>query len=188
MRARADSYIEPKKGKQHKADRQWNTKAHLFLSYKLWLPLARVTAVYLSNAALGSIWIQCRPRDGSLDTAKAICAYLNSSVGLYSILAGRDNRKPSYPQFSLDTLRSIPVPNLSAHVDARDTLARVFGHLRDEVLLPLPQMDHDPIRRRLDDAVTEALDLDPEWVATIRRELSREPSITNRRYAGLDDW
>ena len=58
--------------------------------------------------------------------------------------------------------------------------------LKDEVLLPFSQMNEDPIRKQLDDAVTDALGLDPEWVAQIRRALSEEPSITNRRYAGLD--
>ena len=52
-----------------------------------------------------------------------------------------------------------------------------FAHL---CLLPFPRMDEDPVRRQIDEAVTQALGLDPEWVATIRRELSREPSVTDR--------
>ena len=98
------------------------------------------------------------------------------------MLGARDNRKPPYPQFSMAALRNIPIPRLSDHPDARDRLAAAFDALCDETLLPLPEMDHDPIRRRIDAAVTEALGLDPEWVARIRRELSREPSITNQRY------
>ena len=54
--------------------------------------------------------------------------------------------------------------------------------LKDEVLLLFPQMDEDPVRRRLDAAVTEALGLDAEWVAQVRRALGEEPSVTNRRY------
>ena len=49
-------------------------------------------------------------------------------------------------------------------------------------LLPLPRMNDDPVRRQIDDAVIEALSLDAEWGARIRRELSKEPSVTNRRY------
>ena len=37
----------------------------------------------------------------------------------------------------------------------------------------------------MDDAVTAALGIDPERVARIRRDLSREPSITDRRYGVL---
>ena len=43
-------------------------------------------------------------------------------------------------------------------------------------------MDNDPVRKQLDAAVTEALGLDAEWVAQIRRALGEEPSVTNRRY------
>ena len=50
------------------------------------------------------------------------------------------------------------------------------------MLLPLPEMDGDPIRRALDAAVISALGLDGEMVATIRRSLSLEPSVTGRRY------
>ena len=40
-------------------------------------------------------------------------------------------------------------------------------------------MHEDPVRQQIDDAVAKAFDLDPEWIATIRRELAREPSVTD---------
>ena len=48
--------------------------------------------------------------------------------------------------------------------------------------MPLPQLDADPVRRVLDDAVVSALRLDGELVAAIRRSLGMEPSVTGRRY------
>ena len=48
-------------------------------------------------------------------------------------------------------------------------------------LLPLPMMHEDPVRQQIDEAVTTALGLDAEWVARVRRELAREPSVTDRR-------
>ena len=54
------------------------------------------------------------------------------------------------------------------------------GFANDLCLLPFPRMYEDPARRQIDEAVTQALGLDPEWVATIRRELAREPSVTDR--------
>ena len=186
MRARADSYIEPKPEKRNLADKYWSQRSRLLLSHRLWLPLARAAAVIVEQPALGSIWTPCRPHDGEPATQAALCAWLNSSPGLLVILGGRDNRKPSYPQFSLVTLRSIPVPNFPAlGDDVRDALAAAYEQLKNEVLLPFPQMDEDPVRKRLDAAVADALELDPEWVAQIRRALSEEPSVTNRRYAGL---
>ena len=52
----------------------------------------------------------------------------------------------------------------------------------ESVLLPLPRMNECETRRALDAAVIDALGIDEEVVATIRRELTREPSVTGRRY------
>ena len=179
MRAETDVYIEPKESKRHLADRYWEQRSQILLPHRLWLPLARVATVMLPEAAVGSIWTPCRPHDP--DIANALCLYLNSTPGLLSLLGERDNRKPSYPSFSLDTLRSLPVPNFAALGAAeRDLLSSWFGWLQNETLQPFPRMHEDPVRQRIDDAVTQALGLDPDWVATVRRELSREPSVTDK--------
>ncbi len=179
MRAETDVYIEPKESKRHLADSYWEQRSQMLLPHRLWLPLARVAAVMLPEQAVGSIWTPCRPHDP--DIASALCLYLNSTPGLLSLLGERDNRKPSYPSFSLDTLRSLPVPNFAALGTAeRDLLRRWFGWLQNETLQSFPRMHEDPVRQRIDDAVIKALGLDPEWVATMRRELAREPSVTDR--------
>ena len=142
--------------------------------------MARVAAVMLPEQAVGSIWTPCRPHDP--DIAKALCLYLNSTPGLLSLLGARDNRVPSYPSFSMDTLRSLQVPDFATlGTTHRDLLASWFGWLQSETLQPFPLMHEDPVRRQIDDAVTKALGIDPEWVATVRRELAREPSVTDAR-------
>ena len=181
MRTETDVYIEPKPSKRERrlADSYWERRSELLLAHRLWLPLVRVAAVMLETPVVGSAWTPCRPSDP--DIAKALCIYLNSTPGLLSLLGGRDNRKPSYPSFSLDTLRSLPVPNFEALGSANhELLDGWFDWLQNDVLLPLPQMNQDPVRRQIDEAVTQALGLDLEWVATIRQNLAREPSVTDR--------
>ena len=179
MRAETDVYIEPKPSRRHLADKYWEQRGQMLLPHRLWLPLARVSGVMLAERAVGSIWTPCRPHDP--DIAKALCLYLNSTPGLLALLGARDNRKPSYPSFSLDTLRSLPVPNFTSLGAAeRDLLSGWFDWLQRETLQPFPRMHEDPVRQQIDDAVVEALGLDHEWVATVRRELAREPSVTNR--------
>ena len=180
MSADADVYIEPKPYKRPMADGYWEQRSNLLLPHRLWLPLARVGAVMLPEAVVGSRWTPCRPYSPGI--AKALCLYLNSTPGLLSLLGQRDNRKPSYPSFSLDTLRSVPVPNFTTMGEAeREMLSNWFDWLQHETLQPFPLMADDPVRVQIDDAVIQALALDAEWVATIRRELSREPSVTDRR-------
>ena len=101
-------------------------------------------------------------------------------------MGDRTNKKPTYPNLSLDDMRKLIVPNFAAIGEsAVARLAAAYDALAERTLLPLPQMDADPVRRALDDAVCDALGLDGERVAAIRRNLAAEPSVTGRRYAGL---
>ena len=186
MHSRTDLYIEPKPDFVDRAERYWKQRGRLLLALRLRLHLSHVPATIVERRAVGSRWTPCRPHHGSKKTEAALCAWLNSSIGLLAFLGGRDNRALAYPQFSLDTLRSIPVPNFpELGDDVRDALAAAYEELQDEVLLPFPQLDEDPVRKRLDAAVTEALGLDAEWVAQVRRALGEEPSVTNRRYGSV---
>ena len=181
MRAETDVYIEPKPAVRDRrlAEKYWEQRSRMLLPHRVRLNLTRVAAVMLPEPALGSIWTPCRPYNP--DIAKSLCLYLNSTPGLLSLLGERDNRVPSYPSFSLDTLRGLPVPNLAALPSAElELLDGWFDWLQNDTLLPFPRMHEDPVRRQIDEAVTQALGLDPEWVATIRREMAREPSVTDR--------
>ena len=184
MRAETDVWLEAKQGREPLADQYWAQRGRLLLPHRLRLTVARVAAAMLDQPAVGQQWTPCRPHDNHDATSAALCAYFNSSIGVLALLGERRNRVPQYPSFAIDTLRTAPVPNFPAlGDDARDELANAYETLKNETLLPFPQMNNDPIRKQLDDAVTNALNLDPEWVAQIRRALSAEPSITNKRYA-----
>ena len=111
---------------------------------------------------------------------------MNSSLGVLAVLGNRTNKKPTYPRLSLDDLRNLIVPDfvtIGESIVAK--LAAIYDALAERTLLPLPQMNADPVRRALDDAVCDALGLDAERVATIRRNLAAELSVTGKRYAGL---
>ena len=69
------------------------------------------------------------------------------------------------------------------HFHLKPQLIAALDRLRISAL-GLPDMDGDPVRRALDDAVVSALGLDGETVAAIRRSLALEPSVTGRRYRG----
>ena len=58
-----------------------------------------------------------------------------------------------------------------------------FDQLQAAVLQPLPQIANDPIRAKIDDIVSEVLGIDTEWLSNIRRELAKEPSVTDRTYS-----
>ena len=188
MATKTDSQITAKLGKERQAGNLWKQRGTLLLPMRLFLQTTRVLSVRLDTPALGSAWVPCKLKATGIESEaleKALCVYLNSSVGVLALLGDRSNKKPTYPRFSMDDLRKIPVPDFAAIDGAADRLAKAYDAHAKDALLPLPSMDDCQTRRALDDAVVDALDLDAETVAAIRRSLSEEPSVTGRRYEGL---
>ena len=182
MLAHTDTHIA---ARTDAAGRYWDRRGRLLLPMKLALPLARVGAVIVSERTVGSLWTPAHPNDKSAETEEAWTLYLNSSIGLLALLGGRGNRIQVYPDFSMKALRGVRVPDLDAFPGAREAMVSAFKSLQTRTLRAFPYLDADPARREIDAAVVAALALDPERVARIRRELSREPSVTDRRYGVL---
>ena len=186
LAARPDVHLIAKPSKAHLAERYWQQRSTLLLPNRMRLNTARVLTVKLDLPALGSAWSPCNLRVGGVDREnleKAICVYLNSTIGILVLLGDRTNRVPSYPSFSIDDLRNLSVPDFAAiGADAAAQLAAAYDAHANAILQPLPQMDADPVRLDLDAAVVSALGLDGELVSTIRRQLAAEPSVTGRRY------
>ena len=189
MAATPDTHIIAKPPpKTHLAESYWEQRGALLLPQRMRLNTIRTLCAKLDTPALGSLWVPCRftvTEPGNEILEKAVCVFLNSSVGALVLLGDRTNKAPSYPHFSLDDLRKLIVPNFAAiGNDAAEKLAAAYDALAERTLLPLTQMDADPVRRALDAAVCDALGLDGERVETIRRNLAAEPSVTGKRYSG----
>ena len=186
MAAKSDTHIVAKPSKANLAATYWQQRSTLLLPNRMRLNTARMLNVKLDTPAVGSSWSPCNLRCADTDREnleKAICVYLNSTIGILALLGDRTNRVPSYPRFSIDDLRKLRVPDFaSIGGDAVAQLAEAYDAHAHDIILPLPQMDADPVRRALDAAVAAALGLDGEMVATIRRQLAAEPSVTGRRY------
>ena len=189
MVAKPDSHIKAKTSKLGLASRYWDQRSHLLLPNHLRLNTVRLNCIRLDLRVLGSAWSPCHVEVQGHNKdmlEKSICVYLNSTIGILSVLGNRTIREISYPRFSLDDLRNLIVPNFAAtEPNVVEKLAAAFDVLSEQTLLTLPHMDTDSVRHALDEAVCQALNLDPERVETIRRNLAAEPSVTAKRYAGL---
>ncbi len=186
MAAEWDTHIVAKPPRAHLAERYWQQRGKLLLPNRMRLNTVKVNCVRLDTPSLGSSWTPC-----TFDTTenfrdmmeKSVCVYLNSSVGILALLGNRTNRVPSYPRFSIDDQRKLTVPDFDSIGEAGVTqLSAAYDTHAADILLPLPQMDADPVRRALDDAVASALGLDGDTVVAVRRNLAMEPSVTGRRY------
>ena len=112
------------------------------------------------------------------DWEKAICAYLNSTIGILALLYAGSPNVLGRTEPSLQALRSIPVPKLKEEQIAE--LADTYDKHRNKTLEPLKQPCDT--RKQLDEAVASVLSIEAEQIIAARRELSQEPQITNLRY------
>ena len=176
---RADVDIHQKRGATDaQADSCWARRQRLLHCVKPRLNTARVNAVWMQDAALGSMWLPARVRDlngaALVAAEKSMCAYFNSSLGWVAMMGCASPTVLSRLDVSLDALRRTPIPKLSSSQSAQ--LAAVFDQVCNVALSPL--IGHsDETRIQLDNAVADCLGVDREVVDTIRRELSVEPSV-----------
>ena len=117
MAAKPDAHIVAKPPKARLAENYWQQRGRLLLPTRLFLPTARVTTARLDTPGLGSAWVPCKPNIEIEDTVleKGLCVYLNSSVGILAIMGDRSNRKPTYPNLSIDDMRKLIVPDFASH-------------------------------------------------------------------------
>ena len=184
MSAQPDTHIVVKNSRL--AERYWNQRSNLLLTGRARLNTVRMVSVLTDSPTVGSAWSPCRPIidfPGDKTLEKAICVYLNSSLGVFALIGNRSSRDTSYTRFSLDDLRSLVVPDFRAiGEDGVSRLAAAYGRYAESVLLPLPRMGSCEVRRGLDDAVCEALGVDGEFVGMVRGQIAGEPSVRGERY------
>ena len=190
MLGKPDTYIVAKPDKSHLADSYWEQRSRLLLPTHLRLNTIRIVTVRLESPVVSSLWVPCNlsvPKDTLPMWEKALCVFLNSSIGVLALLGDRTNKIPTRPNLSLDDLRKLLVPDFTSIGEAAiETLTVTYDALAEDVLLSLPRMDTDPVRRDMDDAVCTALGLDVELVSTVRRQLAAEPSVTGKRFSTSD--
>ena len=119
MKTGPDEFLVAKKGMHNYARHLWQKRGNLLLANRMRLNLTQTPAVFSDEAVLGSAFIPVSPAgDNWEQVCKAWCAWLNSTFGIIAFLNTRQ-KNLTYPNFSLDGLRSLPVP----HPDQCDIVA-----------------------------------------------------------------
>ena len=178
MGATTDTLITAKVD-EDKAQVVWEKRRRFLLPVKVQPNLARVIAVRLNEPTLGSRWMTVKFVQNGNEIEKAVCAYLNSTVGLVAMLGVRTPKKPCYPDFSLEGVSKTSIPCLDNQ--KLNDLSLVFDKYADAVLGKWSEANN-PERKGLDGEVSEILGIDQELISVAREELAKEPMCTNRRY------
>ena len=181
MHTSPDTFVVAKKNKQDYAQMIWRKRSNLLLANRMRLNLTQTPAVFSDEPVLGSAFVPVTPfSENREQLCKAWCVWLNSTFGIIAFLNIRQ-KNLTYPSYSLDGLRSLPVPDPNACDIV--ALAATYDQYAEDDLLPLPQIHADPIRHALDNAVLETIpSLSDSDVASWRQSIALEPSVNNEKY------
>jgi len=165
-----------------KTEDLWPLAGKVLLAERLRLNSQRLVAVRLSESVLSNSWWELTFKKG-LATAqreKALTLWLNSTLGLFLLILHRQETEGAWVKFKKPTLAALPVLDLTALTPAQlRKLASAYDKLSTQALLPLPQMNEDSTRIRIDAAITDALNL-PDF-SILRQMLAREPVVCIKR-------
>ena len=181
--AEPDKYLaplpQPRPGRNLKrVDQLWPKAGQLLISERLRLNTARVAAISTDRPVLSNVWWPTKTPDHAWD--KALAVYLNSSLGLLTLLATRNTTQGNWVKLKKVDLNETPVLDPRQLTPSQlQRLSDLFDALSEEEFERLPGMAHCPTRKRLDDGISEILGL-PD-LATLRDLLASEPVVSNRR-------
>jgi len=156
----------------------WKRSGRVLIAERMWLNTQRLTSLLLTQPVLSNVWwplkLHCKL---SGDAEKILVLWLNSTIGIFLLVANRVETRGAWVSFKQQRLYAMPVLDVRKLTKRqRQKLAQAFDQLSDKPLKPLSQLADDPVRKAIDDAISSALGL-PD-LTSLRNALSREPVLT----------
>ena len=183
LSAKPDKYLYPlttaRRGRRLKPAAQlWAKSGRLLVSERIWLNTVRITSMCTEMPVLSNVWWAVNI--GSHNCEKSIAVWLNSTVGLLTLMATRSTTRGSWVALKKGDLSEMPVLDVRAISESQlQALADLFDELADEEFERLPAMAECATRRRLDEGMSAILGL-PD-LSGLRRLLATEPVVSNQR-------
>ena len=178
-----DAYLSPltkPRGGQRPGygDHLWQQSSHLLVAERLWLETTRVVAMRSEDRVLSNVWWPIRVEDHA--TEKALVVWMNSSLGLLTILAQRTSTRGGWVAMKKADLEALPVLDTRRLSPAQlKALSDLFDEMGEAEFDRLPRMAYCPARRSLDKGISRILGL-PD-LGKLRELLASEPVVSNRR-------
>lgn len=179
-------YLIPKIGKKKTANNTWDKRSFLLLPERFRTNLTHVTAIYSSTASIGTAWNNASPKAKEFGNglneslwSKDMTVYLNSTLGIITMLGCRIPKALSYPRYGIENYEEIRIP--TKITEQTGCFKDLFDEYGSKKIGSWKNSD-DPTRIALDKGVALFLGLKEEDVEKIRIELSREPMCLDKRY------
>lgn len=160
----------------------WPLSARILLAERLRLSSQKINSVCISDSVLSNTWwpLSLKEEYANPSFEKTLILWLNSTLGMLELIANRQETEGAWVKFKKPVLSNLPVLDLAALTEEQVTfLAESFDEVSHEVIQPFPQMADDPVRSRIDAAISEALRL-PDY-SMLRKLLAQEPVVCLKR-------
>ena len=177
-----DEYLSPlvkPRGGQRPGygDHLWKQSARMLVTARSRLNTARIVAMRSDTNVLGSMWWPLLVENDEHE--KVFALWLNSSVGLLSLISARNTTMGSWVQWKKSDLERLPILDPRGLTKSQlKGLSDLFDELTDAEFERLPGMADCAARTALDDGVSEILGL-PD-LRRLRVLLASEPVVSNR--------
>ena len=189
MLVEPDSHGEVRQNQHTTAEQMWdNTATHLHVNRHFQFNANSTAASFTERPSLGGA--ECPTLTaGSPQQEKALCVWLNGTLGMLSYWILSNRRQDGRGQITITFIPNIPVLDITKLCTSQlDAAVRMFDDLQDRILLPGNQAWQDEVRQELDRRLlTEVLRLDDravEQLDILRRQWCAEPTVTSVKNTG----
>ena len=178
----------PKSGEQAIVDLKvksvWNTASHCHFNRDFRFNSQSTAMQFTSQKTIGGhAWPSISL--SSVDQEKALVLWANTSLGLLLHWYHANRQQAGRGRIGKSMLHTLPTLDVTAlEPKLLAEAVKLFDAMCEQPLLPLHEIDSDPIRKELDEAFARNVLRLPEPILTsggplelLRRKLSREPSI-----------
>ncbi|MFC1486369.1 hypothetical protein ACFLRN_01600 [Thermoproteota archaeon] len=168
----------------------WSRAGTLMLPKELRLTTSCVTGVVLPKKALSNVWWPTRSlsqdEESQLSMERNLALWFNSSLGLLSLLMNRQETEGSWVKFPKKWYEQLEIFDIEAlNEDQLILLDELWNEVHMNDLLPLPEMNSDKTREKIDNVFSNILSIPS--LAYLRELLSREPMISNQSLVKMLD-
>ncbi|WLA79529.1 hypothetical protein [Bradyrhizobium elkanii] len=157
----------------------WPRAGTVMIAERSRLNTQRALAVRMPEKGLSNVWWPVRLHKDDERAEKVLALWLNSTLGIMTMVAHRVPTEGAWVQFKKPTIEELPILDVLSLSDSQlKRLAGAYDTLANEELNTIQNMADDPTRSGADDAFSKVLGLPS--LEPLRSELAVEPVICNR--------
>jgi hypothetical protein len=186
-------WLHPKPQQTKIAINLWNKSGKLMIAERLRLNTHRIAVSYMVSEALSNMWWPTRLNETTTlrgvsvacdEHEKIQTLWLNSTFGILGLLSYRQDTEGAWVKFKKETLKSIPVLNVSKLTRKQvDKLLSLFDKFCKIEMEPLPAQFSNAasdkgVRKEMDSQITQILTGDTLNLKVLYEYLAEEPIIS----------